>query len=212
MTSRSKIPFYIAVLLLIAAGISLAVWRHLELGIPWLSGQQEPVWMVEARIDFEGTDDSVLASLVVPESPPGFRILSEQAASPGYGFSIVEEKGHRRAEWSKREVTGPQTLYFKVQLVPDETALRHSPKRPPKPEPAFWEEPEATAVEEILDQARSRSSSPTTTLPFRRSARPLGESCPPLGVALHSCFSGAGGQVNCPACSLMASMIDWVLV
>ena len=160
MTSRSKIPFYIAILLLIAAGISLAVWRHLELGIPWLSGQQEPVWMVEARIDFEGTDDSVLASLVVPESPPGFRILSEQAASPGYGFSIVEEKGHRRAEWSKREVTGPQTLYFKVQLVPDETVLRQSPKRPPKPEPAFWEEPEATAVEEILDQARSRSSSP----------------------------------------------------
>lgn len=160
MTSRSKIPFYIAILLLIAAGVSLAVWRHLELGIPWMSGQQDPVWMVEARIDFEGTGDPVLASLVVPESPPGFRILSEQAASPGYGFSIVEENGNRRAEWSKREVTGPQTLYFKVQFVPDETVRRQSPKRRPKLEPAFWEEPQATAVEEILEQARSRSSSP----------------------------------------------------
>ena len=160
MTSRSRIPFYLAILLLISAGISLAVWRHLELGIPWLSGEREPIWMVEARIDFDGTGDPVLASLNVPSEPPGFRILSEQAASPGYGFSIVEEAGNRRAEWSKRVVEGPQTLYFKVQLVPDDSLLREAPKRDPRPVPAFWEEPQATAVEEILDQARSRSSTP----------------------------------------------------
>jgi hypothetical protein len=77
MTSRSRIPFYLAILLLISAGISLAVWRHLELGIPWLSGEREPIWMVEARIDFDGTGDPVLASLNVPSEPPGFRILSE---------------------------------------------------------------------------------------------------------------------------------------
>jgi len=160
MTSRSRIPFYIAIFLLIAAGVSLAVWRHIELGIPWFSGQQQPVWVVEARIDFDGTGNPVLASLNVPDSPPGFRVLSEQAASPGYGFSIVEENRSRRAEWSKREVTGPQTLYFKVQFVPDEAALRQTPRRPPKPEPVFWEEPQATAVDEILEQARSRSSTP----------------------------------------------------
>ena len=160
MTSRSRIPFYIAIFLLIAAGVSLAVWRHIELGIPWFSGQQQPVWVVEARIDFDGTGNPVLASLNVPDSPPGFRVLSEQAASPGYGFSIVEENRSRRSEWSKREVTGPQTLYFKVQFVPDEAALRQTPSRPPKPEPVFWEEPQATAVEEVLEQARSRSSTP----------------------------------------------------
>lgn len=160
MKSRSRIPFYIAVLLLITAGISLAVWRHIELGIPWFSGQQEPVWIVEARIDFEGTGDPILASLNVPDSPPGFRILSEQAASPGYGFSIVEEEGVRRAEWSKREVEGPQTLYFKIQLVADGSMRRQTPERKPRPEPAFWEEPQATAVEEVLEQARSRSSTP----------------------------------------------------
>ncbi|MDI9245068.1 inactive transglutaminase family protein [Marinobacter sp. CHS3-4] len=160
MTSRSRIPFYIAIALLIAAGISLAIWRHIELGIPWFSGQEKPVWMVEARVDFNGTGDPVLASLNVPDNPPGFRVLSEQAASPGYGFSIVEEGGNRRAEWSKREVTGPQTLYFKVQLVPDETIRSQTPERKPRTDKVFWEEPQATAVEEILDQARSRSSTP----------------------------------------------------
>ena len=160
MASRSRIPFFIAIFLLITAGISLATWRHLELGIPWFSGEERPVWMVEARIDFDATGEPVLASLNVPNNPPGFRMLSEQAASPGYGFSIIEEDGNRRAEWSKREVTGPQTLYFKVQLVPEAYTLRPAQKRPPKPERVFWEEPEATAVEEILEQARSRSSTP----------------------------------------------------
>ena len=117
MTTRSRLPFYIAVFLLIAAGISLAVWRHIELGIPWLTGEQRPVWMVEARIDFDAGDGSVLASLNIPEQPPGFRILTEQAASPGYGFSIIDSSGSRRAEWSKREVSGPQTLYFKACLL-----------------------------------------------------------------------------------------------
>ncbi len=160
MTSRSRIPFYTAIFLLITAGVSLAIWRHIELGIPWFSTEQQPVWMVEARIDFDGTGKPVLASLNVPDRPPGFRILSEQAASPGYGFSIIEERVSRRAEWSKREVNGPQTLYFKVQLVPDETLLRQAPKRPPRSESIFWEEPQATAVDEILDRARSHSSTP----------------------------------------------------
>lgn len=160
MTTRSRIPFFFAILLLIAAGISVAVWRHVELGIPWFTGEQKPVWMVEARIDFTGTDEPVLASLSIPDQPPGFRIISEQAASPGYGFSIVEDSGDRRAEWSKRDISGPQTLYFKVQLVSDDRVQRENPRRRPKPEPVFWEEPQATAVEELLQQAAARSSTP----------------------------------------------------
>ena len=51
MTARSRAPFYVFVFLLIAAGISIATWRHLELGIPWMTGEQRPVWMIEARVD-----------------------------------------------------------------------------------------------------------------------------------------------------------------
>lgn len=160
MTSPSRLPFYIAVFLLITAGISLAVWRHIELGIPWLTGEQRPVWMVEARVDFDGADDPVVASLSVPEQPPGFRILTEQAASPGYGFSIIEDSGNRRAEWTKRDVIGPQTLYFKAQFIPDPDAEATPPAQKPKTQKLFWEEPQATAVREILAQAKARSSTP----------------------------------------------------
>ena len=160
MKPRSRTPFYIAVFLLIAAGVSLAVWRHVELGIPWLTGEQRPVWMIEARIDFEADNNAVQASLNVPDQPPGFRILSEQAASPGYGFSIIEKSGNRTAEWTKRNVSGPQTLYFKAQFIPDETALGRVPAQEPKARKVFWEEPQATAVREVLAQAKARSSSP----------------------------------------------------
>lgn len=160
MTTRSRLPFYVAVLLLIGAGISLAIWRHVELGIPWLTGEQHPVWMVEARVDFMGTGEPVLASLNIPDQPPGFSIISEQAASPGYGFSIVEDSGGRRAEWSKREVSGPQTLYFKAQFIPTDESWPQRLTREPRARQMFWEEPQATAVREILAQARERSSTP----------------------------------------------------
>jgi hypothetical protein len=98
MTAQSKAPFYVFVLLLIAAGIATAVWRHLELGVPWKTGEQQPVWMIEARVDFEGLGEAAKVNLHIPENPPGFRILTEQAASPGYGFAILEESGSRRPE------------------------------------------------------------------------------------------------------------------
>ena len=160
MKARSRVPFYLAVSLLIVAGIALAIWRHIELGIPWLTGEQRPVWMIEARVDFQANGEPVLASLNIPDQPPGFFILSEQAASPGYGFSIIEKAGNRRAEWTKRDVFGPQTLYFKAQFIPDESATPPPPKRQPQPIDVFWEEPEATAVQNILAQARARSSTP----------------------------------------------------
>lgn len=158
MNTRSRIPFFTAIALLILAGTALAIWRHVELGIPWFTGEQHPVWMVEARVDFDAANQPVLASLNIPEQSPGFRILSEQAASPGYGFSVVEKDGSRRAEWSKRDVSGPQTLYFKTQFIPDPSANRDRPRRAPKPMAVFWEEPQATAVREILQQAEERSS------------------------------------------------------
>ncbi|MEC7814680.1 MAG: inactive transglutaminase family protein [Pseudomonadota bacterium] len=160
MTVRSRVPFYVFVFLLMAAGISTAIWRHVDLGIPWLTGEQRPVWMIEARVDFDPTGEPARASLHLPEQPPGFRILTEQAASPGYGFSIIDEAGARRAEWTKRNVTGEQTLYFKAQFIPDDSVGEQRPSRAPRPQTVFWEEPEATAVNELLGEARERSSDP----------------------------------------------------
>ena len=110
MTTRSRMPFYVAVFILISLGLVLAMLRHTNLGIPLFPGEQKQVWLVEARVDFVATGEPVLASLNLPLNPPGFRHSSELAASPGYGFSIIEGQQGRRAEWSKSYAQGPQTL------------------------------------------------------------------------------------------------------
>ncbi|MBR9828128.1 MAG: inactive transglutaminase family protein [Oceanospirillales bacterium] len=159
MIRHSKAPFYLATLLLIAAGLLLATLRHLQMGVPWLPGEQQPVWLVEARIDFQAWGEPVSVNLNIPEQPPGFYTLTEQAASPGYGFAITEQQGDRRAEWTIRDASGPQTLYFKTRLIPNsETAEPLLDPRPVKPSEVFLEEPAATAARALLQQAEARSS------------------------------------------------------
>ncbi|GAA0794545.1 inactive transglutaminase family protein [Marinobacterium sediminicola] len=163
MIRHSKTPFYLATLLLIAAGLLLAVLRHQQMGVPWLPGAQQPVWLVEARIDFQAWGEPVSVDLNIPDQPPGFHTLTEQAASPGYGFAITEHQGDRRAEWTIRDAAGPQTLYFKTRLIPD-SAERDTLLEPGviKPAEIFLEEPDATAARALLLQAEARSSGPAS--------------------------------------------------
>lgn len=163
MTRHSRAPFHIAILLLIAAGALLALWRHEAMGVPWLPGEQQPVWLVEARIDFQAWNEPVTLSFNIPDATPGFRVLSEQAASPGYGFAITRHNGDRRAEWTIRNASGPQTLYFKTRLIPSAAAPTASvTAHTPEPEPVFLEEPRATAARALIEQAGARASNATS--------------------------------------------------
>lgn len=163
MSQRSL--FFIAVSALILVGTSLMWLRHDRLDLPLLPENDVPVWLVEARIDFIALGEETLASLSLPDDPPGYHIISEQAASPGYGFSRVAEASGRRGEWSKREATGPQTLYYKVQFAPtgDGSARRIADgDAPSHPKQIIWEEPQATAASDLLETATRRSSTPAS--------------------------------------------------
>ncbi len=156
----SRVPFYTTIAVLILLGISLAITRHLQLGIPFWPGAQKQAWLIEARVDFVSMNQSVLASLNLPHNPPGFNIINELAASPGYGFAIIEHDGIRRGEWSKNLASGQQTLYYKVQLIPDATTASAPSDERPSPRSVIWSESESIAAQDILAQAQSKSSSP----------------------------------------------------
>src|SRR5690606_8625823 len=83
--SHSRLPFYLIVTILVVAGLTLAWLRHDTMEIPFLPGEQRPVWLVEARVDFVARGSEVRVNLDLPDAPPGFRIVTENAASPGYG-------------------------------------------------------------------------------------------------------------------------------
>lgn len=158
---NQKRTFHTILVMLAMSGILIAVLRHTATGTPFLPGQEKSVWLVEARVDFEATGGPVSASLSLPDVQlPGFELFEEQAASPGYGFAILTDNGNRRAEWTKREAQGEQSLYYSAQLVESDSDSSSSAEQPGGEEhPADWEEAQELAAREVLDRAREKSSS-----------------------------------------------------
>ena len=162
MKKPSRAPFYTIVTALIVASLSIAWMRHSFMEIPFSPGVQKPVWLVEARIDFDATGEPVTARLGLPDSPPGYRSFSEQAAAPGYGFAVITENGIRRGEWSKRAALGGQTIYYKTQFT--EVPKNQTPEPSivtPEAVQVDWDGPsQETAALQVLDTSWAKSSSP----------------------------------------------------
>ncbi|WP_331345040.1 inactive transglutaminase family protein [Cellvibrio sp. UBA7661] len=161
MKKPSRAPFYTVIGLLVLVGLGTAWMRHNQMEIPFTPGVQKPVWLIEARIDFDATGEPVTARLGLPDEPPGYRSFSEQAAAPGYGYSVVSENGVRRGEWSKREAVGPQTIYYKTQFIEVEQTAPSTPLQEPQAVHVDWDgSSQETAAQQVLDTAWAKSSSP----------------------------------------------------
>ena len=158
MTKR--ITFYAMVAMLATIGFLVAALRHFETGIPLFPGEEKSVWLVEARIDFRATGDAVTVSFSLPEQLPGFDLYQEQAASPGYGFSIVTENGDRRGEWTKREARGEQSLYYSAQFAEVGETVDHAEGPVPRAVSVYWDDAQDTAAQQLLTRANTTSSSP----------------------------------------------------
>lgn len=110
--SLLRTRFLFLVLLLLSVGFSLISYRYFVTGVPFAPGQRLTVWAVEAKIEFDADAGPIQLSLALPKEQLGFQQIAERTASPGFGFQF-DENGHgRRAEWSIREATGKQTLYY----------------------------------------------------------------------------------------------------
>ncbi|MBV7299941.1 inactive transglutaminase family protein [Enterovibrio paralichthyis] len=160
MTSR--VPFYMLISLLIVVGLGMSIYRHDVYGVPWTAGQKHQVWEVEARVEFEAKGEPVKVSLATPDTQSGFTLINEHTSSPGYGFALVNTQDGRRAEWSKREATGQQILYFKNQMLVDENAKFATEPPLGDVSPIALDGPLKTAAEAMLEQARQRSADNST--------------------------------------------------
>ncbi len=128
----SRVPFYFLIGFLILAGIALSTYRHLGYGVPWQADDTRQVWQIEARINFDADDKPVKVSLAAPDSQPGLTLIDESTSSAGYGFSLLDTEHGRQAQWSARQASGDQILYFKNQMLVDDSArytMRRRKKR-----------------------------------------------------------------------------------
>ena len=100
MTQRGHFLFLVALLML--TGIVTASLRHQEFRIPWLPGEQQTVWEVEARIQYIATGGPTQVFLTLPTEQDNLRVVSETGASSGFGFEIETQRSSRRAHWTRK--------------------------------------------------------------------------------------------------------------
>lgn len=147
--------------LLLTLGLGQAIHRHYVYDVPWVPGTEKFIWSIEARIEFVARGEPVTVNLRRPGDQAGFSVLDESGASPGYGLNFIDHVGLPTAQWSVREANGRQTLYYRVDVLERDSGSSDYEEAPPPPLRApSWEEPYATAVETVLDQAVSLSADP----------------------------------------------------
>ncbi|AMD01016.1 inactive transglutaminase family protein [Halomonas chromatireducens] len=157
----SRLPFYLIVGLLMVVGIGMSVHRHVQFEVPWTQGEQRTIWEVEAIIDFTALGDPVRVDLALPQHQRGYRLLTENTASPGYGLSFLQDETGRRAQWSIREAAGSQQLYYSARLLVTEDRRQRELPVPPLRE-VIWERPYDTAAAQVIERAWTRSADPYT--------------------------------------------------
>ena len=132
--------------------------RHINKEVPLMPGESREIWTVEARVSFDAVDPPLKASLAIPNDQGRYQIVDEFTASPGYGLDFVQQdQGLRRAEWSKRQGSGQQTLYYRANLLLNEgkTTELTPVVRTPTP---LGNSPEDQLAEDILERANEISS------------------------------------------------------
>ena len=159
MNRPGPLLFVVATLLLL--GIASAQFRHTAYKVPFLPGEQQTLWQIEAKLNFLAGDGPVQVMLTLPPEQSHFRFISENTASSAYGLKIDEAGQQRQAHWSKRSASGPQTLYYKLEFSTDPEQIV-SPILPEIPVALLWDEPYLTASDDIMAIALPLSADPLT--------------------------------------------------
>lgn len=150
---------YLFAILFILVGSGFTLYKVIVLDFPLFPDETRRVWSIEAKVEFEATGKPITANLALPESQPNLTILDEFFASSGYGFALEGDPKQRRAEWTRREVTGPQVLYYRLQITDDaKPPLSADTREPPEVSPPSWGSGEAAVARGLLKTARELSS------------------------------------------------------
>ncbi len=128
MTSRKYHAIGVAAVIAFI-GLFLLYYKVKILGMPFMPDETKTVYRIEAKITFEGMNKPVHVSMALPQEQVGLQVISEEASSSGYGFTKSKTLYGQRAEWAKRRVIGPQTLYYTLELVEQEFVQKSEPEK-----------------------------------------------------------------------------------
>ena len=154
---RLNSRFSLLVIFLLLVGTSLIVYRYWVAGIPFTPGKTHTVWSVEAKVSFTADDAPVNLSLALPAAQPSLTRIAERTASPGFGLRFNEGNSKRRAEWSIRQASGEQTLYYVADFQVARNITYQEPLFTVAPSPRFLG-PLKNSAKALLDRIHQTSA------------------------------------------------------
>jgi hypothetical protein len=154
MTNRH---LYLLSAVLILMGLALFGYKAAVLGFPVTPQQETQIWNIEAEVKFEPGPAAVKATLRIPSLTPGFALLDEKFVSRGFGLTTHNTPNGREAQWTLRQASGPQTLYYRALVYRDSTRIAED-TTPPFPAPPVLDEPSRVAMEGLIAEVRRQSA------------------------------------------------------
>lgn len=148
---------YVLSAVLALIGLALFAYKSQVLGFPLQPQEQTRVWTIEAAVRFDPGPAAVKATLRIPNLTPGFSILDENFISRGFGHATRAAPAGRESQWTLREATGPQTLYYRAQVYRDVSRLAED-TTPPFPEQPVLDEPSRIAMDGLITEVRRQSA------------------------------------------------------
>ena len=147
---------YLLSVVLTLLGLGLFGYKVHVLGFPLRPQEQTQIWNIEAAVRFEPGPAAVKATLRIPSLTPGFALLDENFVSRGFGLATRNAPAGREAQWTLRQASGPQTLYYRALVYRDATRIADT--TPPFPAPPQLDEPSRIAMEGLIAEVRRQSA------------------------------------------------------
>src|SRR5918994_7854609 len=138
-------------------GLGLFAYKVQVLGFPLRPQEQTQIWNIEAAVRFEPGPAAVKATLRIPSLTPGFALLDENFVSRGFGLATRNAPAGREAQWTLRQASGSQTLYYRALVYRDATRIAED-TTPPFPAPPELDEPSRIAMEGLIAEVRRQSA------------------------------------------------------
>jgi len=137
--------------LLVLIGVAMTLYRAYVLEFPLTPRETTATWRIETRLTFEARGGPAKATLMIPRTSPGLTLFDESFVSPGYGLATSSPDENRHAIFSRREVRGVQTLYYRGVI--HKSLTREKPPKEPAPR---LQRPGYTGAELVAAQQLAR--------------------------------------------------------
>jgi len=99
-------------------GLSIFIYKSFILDFPLLPNKKAESWHIETRLEFKAHGEPVRINLHLPRQSPDYSIVDENFISDGYGLvtKIEKDTKNRVAQWSKRDESGKEVLFYRAIL------------------------------------------------------------------------------------------------